>query len=129
MNRRWEMMIDDTDWGTHEAPTNGELIGLPSQFVGRDFVGNECYPPHGVPARTQLPGRGRPDDSLDRFSPGWETPDFDWELSDDSDLATPEEISDPVVEANSQRNLVDDCPSTQNPHRFVWQGGAKGPSS
>jgi hypothetical protein len=106
-------------------PTDADLLGF-SVYTGQDFTRNVKYPPQGVPPRPKLPGRGDPDETLDRFSPGVQDNNYDAEfaLDDDSDLATPEEITDPVVEANSQRNLVDDCPSTLDPTRFANQNRA-----
>jgi len=108
--------------------TFSDMLGIGRIISSGDTTGNVRHPPQEVPPRTKLPGRGEPAESLDRFSPGVEDNDYDWELSDDSDLATPQEIEDPEVERNSQRNLVEDCPSTLDPTRFVHQnrGGKRG---
>lgn len=118
------MSKDDFD-SKKKRPTWAELLGF-SVYTGQDFTRNVKYAPQDVPPRTKLPGRGNPNESLDRFSPTAQSSDYDgeWALDDDSDLATPEEITDPVVEANSQRNLVEDCPSTLDPTRFSNQNRA-----
>lgn len=110
----------------NKRPTTNELLGTSREVVGKDITGNAKNPPNLVPPRTKFPGRGDPSESLDRFSPDMKDNNYDsdWELDDDSDLATPEEITDPVVEANSQRNLVEDCPSTLDPTRFSHQNRA-----
>lgn len=106
-------------------PTQGDLAGTKT-ITGKDLTGNSKFPPSQVPPRTKLPGRGNPEETLDRFSPGVDNLDYDFSPDPDDD-AVPEEITSVDVEANSQRNLVDDCPSTLDPLRFSNQrrGGAK----
>lgn len=103
-----------------KAPTVSDLLGF-GKYQGQDFTANRTYPPNLVPLRKQMPGRGAPEDSLDRFSPDAKALDYDFAETDDSDTATPEEITDPVLEANSQTDITEDTPSVKNPNRFVFQ--------
>lgn len=108
----------------HRPPTYRELLGL-GVWMG-DRTGNQEH--NNVPSRTNLPGRGDPADSLDRFSPEAQPLEYDFydDEEDEMSEALPESQPQASIAANSLTNLHRDTPSIKSSTaRFTFQGGSK----
>ncbi len=105
-----------------KKPTFAQLLGFGGVIAGGDFTGNEEFKPSGVPPRTKLPGRGRPEDSFDKFSPEADAFDYDFseDYDDDAHAVLSEEEDRPDVFLDSKTELDKNCPSISNPKRFSF---------